>query len=374
VGRNFGRYGVYASARELRLAYNGIRERHKTYEAENRFHYKRVFIGGAARWQQMAGEQRRNSLFFRGSVQAAIGNLNVFSHVEAGNDLVNQTVFAANTYSTTAVGVSARPRKTWTLQAEVFRNHLVSKLNPQNIFVLESRGVGVSTALAGFEQWSVYFRLAKSFQWGQAMSMGDPDRYIADQIPLVGAVEGIVHEIRMDGNRPAAGIPVTLDEARTTTTDEQGRYRFIDVPEGAHRVALSSRQLPADFNPSGPQEIVISVQPRKTARADLEAVRLLGFEGKVSAPAGAAPLNVMVRLLPGGAYTITDADGNFGFYNLREGDYEVVLDESTLPEFAVPDSPAGVPLTLRHGIAVPGVQFGFTILPPAKPVRKISLP
>jgi hypothetical protein len=187
-------------------------------------------------------------------------------------------------------------------------------------------------------------------------------------------VEGIVHEIRMDGNRPAAGIPVTLDEARTTTTDEQGRYRFADVPEGAHRVALSSRQLPADFNPAGPQEIVVSVQPRKTARADLEAVRLLGFEGKVSAPAGAAPLNVMVRLLPGGAYTITDADGNFGFYNLREGDYEVVLDESTLPEFAVPDSPAGVPLTLRHGIAVPGVQFGFTILPPAKPVRKISLP
>jgi hypothetical protein len=322
----------------------------------------------------MAGEQRRNSLFFRGSVQAAMGNVNVFSHVEAGNDLVNQSVFAANTYSTTAAGVSARMRKTWTLQAEVFRNRLVSKLNPQNIFVLESRGVGVSTALAGFEQWSIYFRLTKSFHWGPAMSVGDPDRYVAEQIPLVGAVEGIVRELRMDGNRPAAGIPVTLDGTRTTTTDEHGRYRFADVPEGEHGVALSSRQLPADFNPAGSEEVVISVFPRKTARADLEVLRLLWFEGRVRGPAGAALENIMVRLLPANAYTITDADGNFGFYNLRESDYGVVVDASTLPEFAVLDDPTGVAIALRHGMAAPAVQFGFTVRPPAKPVRRILLP
>lgn len=81
-------------------------------------------------------------------------------------DLVNRTVFAISTVSTSVVGVAARLTKDWNFQAEAFRNSLVSDLNPESTFLLGNLGIGVSRTLSALNQWSVYFRLTRQIHWG----------------------------------------------------------------------------------------------------------------------------------------------------------------------------------------------------------------
>ena len=111
-------------------------------------------------------DQKRNSLFYRGSAQGRVRRFSVYSYVELGNDLVNKTVFATNTYNTIVGGVSARLFREWNIQTEVFRNRFISTLNPESVFVLASQGVGLSTVLTDFNQWSFFFRLTKQIRWG----------------------------------------------------------------------------------------------------------------------------------------------------------------------------------------------------------------
>jgi hypothetical protein len=52
--------------------------------------------------------------------------------------------------------------------------------------------------------------------------------------------------------------------------------------------------------------------------------------------------NAVIRLAGTNRYTTPYQDGSFAFYNLREGEYEVVFDEQMLPEGYMLASPARV--------------------------------
>jgi hypothetical protein len=181
-----------------------------------------------------------------------------------------------------------------------------------------------------------------------------------------------VLEQSIAGSRPAPNVAVSLDHYRHVVTDANGHYDFGDVPEGTHEVGLDMEQLPTDYEPGATTQGRVSVEPRAVARADFNVVRLAMFSGKIVAPAGAQVENVVIRLTGTKLYTTPYQDGSFAFYNLREGDYEVVVDSQTVPDGFLLASPASVRVSPRSFKAPPGVEFVIKPKPePTKPVREI---
>lgn len=371
LSRPIGHHSLQVNWRDLKLTMPPVAQRQRAAEIQDTYQFRRFVVGGSARLQQAAGSEQRNSVYLRGSLQGNAGRFSAFANVEYGNDLVNRTVFATNTYSTTVIGFGLRLLRDWNLQAEAFRNRLVMDLNPESIFVLEGAGAALSQNLAALDQWSLYFRLTRQFRWRGGLPGESLDQFAATEVPLVGTVEGVVRVRTLEGTPNASGIPITLDGRRTVITDSEGHYVFADVPEGPHEVSLSATELPADFDPGVPAKARLLVQPRHhSARADFEVLPLSAIQGKVTGPAGALE-GIVIRLLPGNRYTTTGPDGAFAFYNVREGDYQLVQDPASLPENAQLRSEASVPAAVRLGAALPPIEFSFDISTQSKPIRKV---
>ena len=371
LSRAVGHHSLQLNWRDLKLATPPIAQRQRSTEIQDSYQLHHFVIGGAARLQGSSGSEKRDSVYLRGSFQANAGRISAFANVEYGNDLVNRTVFATNTYSTSVVGASLRLLRGWNLQAEAFRNRLLMELNPESIFVLESAGAGVSQNLATLNQWSLYFRLSKQLRWGGGLPSENLDRFTANAIPLVGTVEGVVNMSTLAGRSYASGIPVTLDGHRTVTSGADGHYLFTEVPEGPHEVALSATELPAEFDPGTPAKTGVLVQPRRIARADFEVLPLSTVEGTVTGPEGASLEGILIRLLPGARYTTTASDGHFAFYNVREGDFNLALETGSLPQGGKLLSAPSVPVAIRAGTPLPPVQFSFGIVSNQKAIRKV---
>jgi hypothetical protein len=361
------------SLRELDLNSPSYRQKQNTAEFGDTFQFSRFSAGTALRFQQTNTGQLSNSLFFRGNLQAHFGPVNAYVQAEIGNDLINKSVFATNTVNTTVAGVNVRGLWGWSLQAEVFRNSLTAALNPENIFILETRGQGVSTVLSDLNQWSAYIRLNKRFKWGPPLP-DETDRFIHDQRPLVGTIVGFVRETGANGLGGVAEVPVVLDGSRTVLTDVLGGFTFSDVAEGRHRIALSPTELPAQFSYGEHASLPVGVRARKTARGDLDVIRLASrIEGQVS---GATELDgleldrIVLMLAPGSRETTCDSKGHFGFFNLPAGEYRLTLDATTLPENYVLVSPGVVKMTITND--APGAaHFAIERHDPKLPVRKV---
>ena len=268
--RNVGRHALQVNWRDFNLVIPSLIQRQRSTEIQDTYQFGHLVAGGAARWQQSTGSGQRNSVYLRGSLQGNAGRFSAFANLDYGHDLVNQTVFATNTYSTAIVGFGIKLSRAWNLHAETFRNRMVMELNPENIFVMEGAGAAVSQNLAALNQWNLYFSLTKQLRWGGGLPTENMDQLAAEAVPLAGSVEGVVRIGMLSGAALAAGIPVTLDGHRTVTTGADGRYFFSEVPEGVHEASLSATELPAEFDPGDPATSRLMVQPRRISRADFE--------------------------------------------------------------------------------------------------------
>lgn len=378
VSRPVRRHTLHIEWRDIRLDTAASPQFQRSWEAGDSLQTKHLTLGGALRFQQIAGALQRDSLFFRGLAQANLGRFSAYGNVEVGNDLQNQTLFSTSAYRTSVVGVAWRVTRGWNFQSEMFRNSLNLALNPESIFLLQNgpalAGLSpIGMSLGATRQWNLYFRLSKQLRWGAGLPAETTGRLTSPPAALVGTVEGVVLVKALGATRNASGITVSLDGWRTAVSGADGRYMFEDVPEGAHEVALSLTELPADFDPGEAQKARVVVQPRRIARADFEVLPLAAMGGKVTGPPGAPLEGIVIRLTPGGRYTTTGMDGGFMFYNLREGDFTVVLDARTLPENGALMSPAGVTFSMRDGTTPPPIEFNFTIRSIQKPVRKVEI-
>jgi hypothetical protein len=376
VSRAVRRHTLHVDWRDIRLDTIASPQFQRSWEAGDSFQTKHFSLGGALRYQQVAGSVQRDSVFFRGLAQVGLGRFSAYGNVEVGNDLENQTLFSTNAYRTSVVGVAWRVRRGWNLQSEMFRNSLNLTLNPESIFLLQNGPAlaGISplgASLGATRQWSLYFRLSKQLRWGAGLPTESPDRLTTQAATLMGTVEGVVLAKALGGTRTAPGISVRLDDGRTAVSGVDGRYVFEDVPEGGHDVALSLAELPADFDPGEAQKTRVLVQPRRTARADFEVLPLMAVAGKVNGPEGAPLEGIVIRMLPGGRYTTTAMDGSFTFYNVREGDFTFAIQIATLPEGGVLVSPPAISCAIRDGTAPPPIEFNFAIRSTQKPVRKV---
>ena len=374
LSRPIRRHSLRFSLIDMKLNTNLSPMAQRFTEVEDMFTWKRLVLGGAVRMQNSQSTQSRNTLFFRGSIQANFKRVSAYGNFEKGNDLVNRSIFSTNAYNSTVVGLTTPLIRGWNLQFEAFRNQLNTALNAENIFLFPNSDLGLNTQLAAFNQWSVYARVAKHFHWGKELpGGGDIEQYAAAHAPLVGSVQGLVMEQSLNGSRPAAGVPVSLAHFRTAVTDASGRYQFSAVPEGPYEVGLDMEQLPTDYEPGPATMARVSVEPRAIARADFTVVRLTYLTGRIVAPAGTLLENAVIRLAGTNRYTTPYQDGSFAFYNLREGEYEVVFDEQTLPDGYLLASPARVRV-LASSANPPAAEIRFELKlkpPQEKPVHEI---
>jgi hypothetical protein len=373
LSRPVHRHNLRISMTDMNLNTNLLPQSLRFEEVEDTFTWRHLVLGGSARLQNTQSTETRNTVFYRGSIQANLKRISVYGYMENGNDLVNKSIFSTNSVSSTVAGVSAPLFKGWTLQFEVFRNQLLTALNPENIFLFGNSDQGLNSQLAGFNQRSVYLKISRHFQWGKGLAEGSSmEEYAAKHAPLVGSVEGLVTEGEVGASQPAPNVGVILDHYYTAVSDATGRYAFADVPEGTHEVALNMEELPSDYEP-GPVNLAhVSVQPRAIARTDFNVLRLSNLSGRIVAPKDVQFDDVVVRLVGTKLYTTPYADGTFSFYNLREGQYEVEIDPQTIPEGYVLASPARVPVAASSTNPAPPIGFEIKVKPEApKPVREM---
>jgi len=375
LGRPIGRHNLRFSLIDMKLNSNLLPQTQRFEELGDTFIWKWLVLGGAVRLQNSHTTENRNTLFFRGSLQANLKRISAYGNWEEGNDLVNRSVFSTNAYSSTVVGLSTPLIKGWSLQLEAFRNNLNTALNPENIFLFGNSGLGLNTALAAFNQRSAYFRISKQFHWGREMpAFGRSlEQYTAEHAPLVGSVQGLVSEQSLAGPRPAANVTVSLDHYRAAVTDASGRYEFVHVAEGPHEVGLDLEQVPADYEPGPAPSAMVSVQPQAIARADFTVVRLAYFKGRIVAPVGTPLEGIVIRLAGTNRYTTPDLNGNFAFYNLREGEYDVAIDVDTLPDGYLLASPSSIRSLASSSAGPTGpIRFELRLKPqPNKPIRQL---
>ena len=358
---------------DMKLNSDSLPQTQRFTEIEDNFIWKRLVIGGATRLQNAQSTETRNTLFYRGSLQATLKRVTAYGYFEKGNDLVNKSIFSTNSFSSTVAGASTPLLKGWTLQLEAFRNKLLTDLNPENVFLYGNNGFGLNNQLSTYNQWTAFVRISKQIHWGKELPGGSSiEQYTEAHAPLVGSVQGLVLEQSISGSRPAPNVAVSLDHYRSAVTDKTGRYDFGNVPEGTHEVGLDMEQLPTDYEPGTTTQGRVKVDPRAIARTDFNVVRLAMFSGMVVAPAGAQVENIVIRLTGTKLYTTPYQDGSFNFYNLREGDYEVVIDPQTVPDGYLLASPASMRVSSRSFTTPPRVQFEIKAKPEAvKPVREM---
>ncbi|HLJ14028.1 MAG TPA: hypothetical protein VKV15_05985 [Bryobacteraceae bacterium] len=374
VSRAFGRHNLRFSEIEMNLNTNAMPQSERFTEGEDTFTWKHLALGGAVRFQGSRAAETRNTLFFRGSIQASLRKFSAYANFEQGNDLVSRSVFTTSAYTSTVFGFSTPLPGGWTLQAEAFRNNLNTALNAQNVFLFPAAGLA-ATQLPGFQQWSGYFRMSRQFHWGskELFASGSFDEFAAARVPLMGTAQGLVIEHSLAGTRPAANVAVSLDHSRSVITDSFGRYSFDEVPQGAHVIGLDLDQLPVDYEPGPEQTANITVQPRSLSRSDFSVVRLANLMGRVASPSLAQVTGVVIRLADTGRYTTPDEDGKFGFYNLKEGEYTLEIDAQTIPQ-ELQLATSGTLQVLAGAEDPSSARVEFTLEPrpqPEKPVHQI---
>jgi len=373
--RPVAKHTLMLTGRELSLKVTGANQVQKSVELQDTFQYSRFSLSGAVRVQQQdEGGQIENSLFVRGGGQVRLGRATVYVQFQAGDDLINKTLFATNTSNTTVAGVSFPLARGWSAQAEAFRTTVLTALNPENILVLQSEGQGVSDILNDFNQWSFYFRLSHQTHWGALLMAEAADRAGSDNIP--GSVQGFVYT-GATGSKPAPGVSVSLDKTRTTISDASGQFRFDDVAEGSHAVELDMAELAADRSP-GPAAPPAIVKPRKVSRVDLRVVEagsaIRGIvDGLAKEDEGAVRLDrIAFHLDPSGADTDSDGNGAFAFYNLEAGKYVVRINQDTLPEGYSLASEPELPVAVGEGGEAAALVFRIRRkVVPALPVHRV---
>ena len=162
---------------------------------------------------------------------------------------------------------------------------------------------------------------------------------------------------------------MVLDDGRIVTSNENGLFRFSRVAEGPHTVSLAVNQLPADYDPGATQESNIDVKARRVANAELSVTPLVSLSGRIIGPNGIALDSVIVKLLPADRYTTPTPDGAFGFYNLREGEYDVVINPKSLPEFGILDR-VNAHVILNRGVPAEQLTFHLSVEKPEKPIHR----
>ena len=198
------------------------------------------------------------------------------------------------------------------------------------------------------------------------VNLNDDDVQTADEPGLAGLTVRLT-EAGVDG------ILGTLDDIDfgSTTTADDGTYRFEHLPPGTYEVSWSAADLPDGYGPDvdpdggdlskatvalGPDEAheladfgvrgnatlsgTIHVDTDRDGTADPDEERLGGVTVVVTWIGPDGPVETTV---------VTDVDGNWALDEMPPGDYTVEVDVTTVPDGLVPSIPVSNELDLQPG-------------------------
>ena len=372
VSRPLFRHNLHATWQRIDSEIRDTPQRLQFLELEDNYTWRRFSAGAAVRWQRFSADELRQSLYLRASGQYQMRHFSVYGYWEQGKDLASATMLSTQISSTSVFGLTWQAPGALSLRMEAFRNRLNAVLNPENLFVLGTRGIAPDSILSRADDWSLFLRVSREFSWGEPGTLGSGG-LLQPEAPLTGAIAGYVRLQTIRGEAGAPDVWLLTDTGQSVKTDSSGYFRVPDVPQGARIVKLDLDRLPADYNPPAAEELSTEVRSGQLSRIDLQVTPLAAIEGTVVGEDGSpAGEGIVVRLSPDDRSTSTDVDGRFGFYNLPEGDYEIRLEESSLPENARLISPASLPAAPRYGKDEAPLEFRYQIvLPGPKPVKQV---
>lgn len=230
--------------------------------------------------------------------------------------------------------------------------------------------------------YSFTVKLDKRFKWGAPTRI--LGKIAGKETVWVGNIEGFVFEdknrnmIKEQDEKGIPGINVILEDGSAIKTDSSGRYKFSNVAEGNHRVRMEERKIPANFFILKAPSIDIKVERKKTHKACFSLVSGAFICGKVIEDANRNDKidpdekgleNVLILLKPlikeeeekEMEYmeklvlnTYTDKEGNYIFDNIFPGEYELIIDEETLPKGAKLVTETPIKITLQSGQKLEG--------------------
>jgi hypothetical protein len=158
------------------------------------------------------------------------------------------------------------------------------------------------------------------------------------------------------GMQPMSDVEVMLDDRRRTRTRADGSYRFPSVPRGKHKVAVTFQSREPFFftTPSG-----LEVDESATVNFGI-GYSLSGLMGKLLNDAGQGVPGVTVAIRSSGLEwsAATEADGSFFVSSLVAGEYDVQVDEDSLPAGYSAETLVG-PQRVTVGASSPG-KAAFT--------------
>ncbi len=131
------------------------------------------------------------------------------------------------------------------------------------------------------------------------------------------------------GMPPMHEVEIMLDDRRHTLTDANGSYRFPNVPRGKHKIsAIYHSHDSFFFTTPSDQEV------DEDANVNFGiGYSLSGLMGRVTndATLGVGGVSIVIQNRGNNWTAVTQADGSFFVSSLVAGDYDVRVDEDSLP-------------------------------------------
>lgn len=260
-------------------------------------------------------------------------------------------------------------------------------------------GSEAATALENFlrgnrnNDYQITFHIQKILKWGKRPAVNPIQNSEAPSRPRsFGSIEGIVFEDldndgTMDaGEKGVTNVTIILDNQERIVVDEAGRFAYKTVETGAHTVALELITIPAYYS-VGPQAVrTVGVIRKHIESTQFPLVRVGKIQGKVmalNAPGlgtngdegilarerKTPEMSVLILLNNGFKATMTDSDGEFEFASLPAGEYNLQVQDSSLPNNWVVTSAWETTVSLAPGGRVSGIEFLIEAKP--RPNRRI---
>lgn len=240
-----------------------------------------------------------------------------FSYVE----LRTQSLTSNATQRTPLISIGRRISPVLSVQAAYGVQSLVDTMNPA------SNGKS--------KIFNIQFNAPFAFGNGAVQGRIDP------RLPAI--IQGrVINDL---GNNPGllsfapggiANVAVVLDSTTVQRTDLEGNFQFNFIAPGEHQVRIETGSIPPGLTVDQPV-VSLSLQGGQTGQVYFRVGNFGGIGGRVDArdaSGGLLPLqNVQIRV-DGGAYSVTDQQGNYGFGRLAPGEHTITVIENSIPAFA----------------------------------------